>query len=1185
MKFLLYSVWCLFLLDFGTSPRLFGFERLPANAAYQEEPAPEFPPPSTPATATSENQEEAAAETSQDEATTESNSNTNSGGTDEPKFELPGWAIEQSIYIPYERIRDKFEATGRGVYLPYEQFEELWKAAQQSTKPRESATVPASFALVSALNQASLERSLVRIDSELLIDFVQAGWHRVPLGLNGCAVQLAEIDGEPCRLVQRDDGGFELLYEAKSDNQQSKMRLQYVTGVQPGGGENRVTWSIPPAAVNRWEISINQSDVDIMVTPAVVTSDTQEPTANNDDAAAVENKSEQSSVVALLGNSKTIEVRWTPRSVGAEGLAALITAQSNVESEIQRNLVRSSHVLALQIQRAEINYLELSVPADLRIVNVLSEVVKKWQVDTEKSLLKIDLFESLKGDLDLTVETELELGGDPNSKRKLTLTPIQVPAATRQPGSLLVHGENGLRIEVTSLTGLSRVNDGQVQNAEAGPARLSFQYSTVPYELNLDLDEWTPLVEAQQQVHAQLESRRIATSSLLSLNVKQRGIFQVPLDLPEGLEIVSVTGHSTAGYQPVQIEKYERVAEPAGRVLLQFSAEARGPVAFLIKTTQAIPGAGLVDFEADPSSMTLRWPQLAPAFAKSIRGQVLLTAPDRLNVVVDNTNQVNFRSIEPTTTFVIPDNNPQRFAYEYVVETNGLELRASLRRPRVFVDQVTSVSVESGLLRYQADLDYDVRFSAVPDFRIDVPESSQNRIRVVGGTLNQQKLEPQPQDVAPGFVAWRLVGASELLGKHSVQLAWDVAVPEISVGATKSFEVATVVAKNVERDRGQIVLRRSELFDVQAGTSATGLRPIDPTTDVFGERQYGDAVAALEYVGPWDLDVDVSRYELYDLKRSSISRSLIQAVWLRSDSLSVRALYRLKSVNQRLVIVMPPGFDPQTGFDSSPVRVDGEPVSLERGAGGELILPLGNRDRDRELLLELRYTMPVTNSEIPVPTFPNDCAVQKTELVVYLPKDWAPLNFGGPWSDQVGDDGASILDLPENNDQRFTSLNWIATKEVPVDRLTEFETDGRPFTFSTINPLPGSSGALKVTKVPSWLLSGAGATLVVLFGLLFIRRSWNQRLALMAVGLGLLIIAAILWPFAVKYINQEGTKWASVVVLAVWAGRDVLAYFGRQQRKQDEANAEESTNEDTTAKETSPAAEAASPSSNGDRHE
>jgi hypothetical protein len=432
---------------------------------------------------------------------------------------------------------------------------------------------------------------------------------------------------------------------------------------------------------------------------------------------------------------------------------------------------------------------------------------------------------------------------------------------------------------------------------------------------------------------------------------------------------------------------------------------------------------------------------------------------------------------------------------------------------------------------------------------VDVPATSESRIRVVGGTLNQQKIEPQPADVAAGFVAWRLVGASELLGQHSVQLTWDVAVPEIAVGATKSFPLATVATKNVERERGQIILRRSELFNVQASADAAGLRPIDPTTDLFGGRRAEDAVAALEYVGEWKLDVDVSRYELYDLKRSSISRSLVQAVWLRNDSLSVRAMYRVKSVNQRLVILMPPGFDPETGFDSSPVRVDGEPISLERGAGGELILPLGNRDRDRELLLELRYTMPIQDSEIAVPTFPEDCAVQKTELVVYLPNDWAPLNFAGPWSDKEQEAGVPFAERFLFPNRGAANLNWIATNDVPTARLLEFETDGRPFAFSTIHPTAGSAGALRVTKVSSWVLSGLGGVLVVVFGLLLLGGSWSQRLVMIAVGLGLFLSAAMFWPFAVTYVNYEGIGIAAVIVVGLWLGLDGLKFFNHVKQK------------------------------------
>ena len=1114
----------------------------------------------------------------------------------ERKFEVPGWVIEQSIYIPYERIRDKFEQSGRGVYLPYEQFEELWNAARQNHKAPEPSEAPTGFAMVSSISRASLERTLVRVDTEIAIDFLQAGWQRVPLGLNGCAIQAAELDGDSCRIVQREDGGFELLHEVKSANTRSRLVIQYVTGVAVGGGENRVSWLVPPTVINRWEISIDQPEVDIMVTPAVVTSSTamakresnasgvNPPDANPSDANTTEtddsgtgNSQARSAVVALLGNSPTIDVRWTPRSVGAEGLAALVTAQTQVEAQLIGSLVRTRHALTLQIQRAAINQLELTIPGELRIVNVLSESVKKWQVDSEQRKLKIDLFEGVQGQLNLAIETEQEIAGDPSSKRQIVVAPLQMAAATRQPGTLLILGEPGLRVEVAKLTGLSRVNDGVAQTRDAGPARLSFQYSTVPYELTLELEEWTPLVHSQLQIHSQLDSQRVETTTRFLLDIKQRGLFQVPLDLPAGLEVVRILGQATGDYQPVQVDKYERLAEPSGRVLVQLSAEARGQVALWVTTTQSIPGTELLNADSPPTSLTVRWPQLAPGFAQSTKGQVVLSAPDRLNVVIETANQGNLRSVDPATAFLSQDASVQRFAYDYVVETGSLALVASLRRPRVFVDQVTTVAVESGLLRYQADLDFDVRFSAVADFRVDVPAANENRIRVVGGSLSQQKIEPQPADVVAGFVAWKLVGASELLGKHSVQLAWDVPVPEIAVGATKSFDITTLAAKNVERERGQLVLRRSELFDVQAGTTISGLRPIDPTTDVFGGRRFEDAVAALEYVGPWTLNVDVARYELYDLKRSSISRSLIQAVWLRNDSLSVRAMYRLKSVNQRLVILMPPGFDPETGFDSSPVRVDGQPTTLERGSSGELILPLGNRDRDRELLVELRYTMPILNAQIPVPTFPEDCAVQKTELIVYLPMDWAPLNFGGPWSERDSAEGVPLVERLLSPNRQSANLSWIATAEVPQSRLMEFETDGRAFAFSTIQPNAGSAGALRVTKVSSWILSGLGATLVIGFGLLFIRRSWQQRLVLIATGLGGFVILAMLWPFAVTYLNYDGMGLASVVVVGVWVAMDGLSVLGQVRRQMNDSTTEEAADRD-------PATSAAN-AATGDRHE
>ena len=48
-------------------------------------------------------------------------------GTDEP-----GSLNEQTIYIPYEKLREVFERDGRGVFLPYDKFQQLWNEARQN---------------------------------------------------------------------------------------------------------------------------------------------------------------------------------------------------------------------------------------------------------------------------------------------------------------------------------------------------------------------------------------------------------------------------------------------------------------------------------------------------------------------------------------------------------------------------------------------------------------------------------------------------------------------------------------------------------------------------------------------------------------------------------------------------------------------------------------------------------------------------------------------------------------------------------------------------------------------------------------------------------------------------------------------------------------------------------------------
>lgn len=1079
----------------------------------------------------------------------------------ERPFQVPGWLVEQSIYVPFDKIRDKFEQSGRGVFIPFEQFDALWKAAQAKAGPEPPVEAPSAYTLVSSSSTAKLRGRFVEVESEVVIDFLREGWHEVPLSLGGCSLLDARwerVEGqasESARVTQVADGGFVLLHQSPQARDRRTLTLSYVKAIQEGGGENQVGWTVPQTAINRWVVSIDQTDVDIEVTPAVLIRGqanaavteggavTESPSGGPESS---ESPAAGSTVTALLGNAKSIDIRWTPRSVGAEGLAALMTADVRGAISIQKDLVRAQYVVGLEIQRAPVDRVDLELTPGVRVVNVLSESLKRWQVDESQNLVRLELFEPMQGKLQLDMVLEQEAVDDvalEEKNREWLLTPIKVVGATRQAGTLTLESERGLRLEVAEFTGLTRVNQGNGREAES----MMFRYSAVPYRLRVEVDEWKTLINARQQVVARLGSFAIDTEAQFYLDIKQRGIFQIPLSVPEGLEIYDVRGEVAGEYQAVSVEKTEPDPEDPRRLNVQLTVEAIGAVSMVVRGRQTLPAPGLVDSDAAPLGLQVLWPRLADGVAATWEGRLLVSAPDSLNVIVPLAEDTRLRSVDPSLVFGDLDAGQQRFAYEYMTPESSLDLQANLRRPRVFVDQVTQIEVESGLLRYRTELDYDVKFSPVRSLRLDVPDALSQRIRIVGGALSYERMEPQPADVAAGYVAWKLSGANELLGTFPVVLAWDVSIPEVAVGAKQVANVQTVQPQEVERKRGQLVFDRSDLFDIQLEAGAKGLRPIDPTADLYGERRVEDAVAALEYVGPWELNVELARYELYDLKRSSVNRSLLRAVWLRNEQLSVQALYRVKSVNQRLVIEMPPGFDAESGFDSNPVKVDGQPLTLERGEEGRLIIPLGNRDRDQELLVELRYTMPLVGGSVPVPTFTEDCAVQKTALIVYLPQESSPLSFSGPWSDPGIPSNQSVwrnlfrsIDADENE-----WLEWIATSKVSADSLRAFETDGRPFVFTTIQPLAGAKGGLQMTQVPGWWVQTVLVVGLLMLGILLVPMSWTIRL----IGVALLVagwmLFGMLWPFAFDHLDYSLAVPTGLLVVALWIGQSTLVTLRR----------------------------------------
>ena len=294
------------------------------------------------------------------------------------------------------------------------------------------------------------------------------------------------------------------------------------------------------------------------------------------------------------------------------------------------------------------------------------------------------------------------------------------------------------------------------------------------------------------------------------------------------------------------------------------------------------------------------------------------------------------------------------------------------------VEQVVVASVQSGVVKYDARLFYEVLYSGVESLRLDVPNALLSELRNRSSNVNQQAMTPQPEDVPEGYTAWELTGDNEFFGKHQIRYTWEDKTSDLPLGESADVAVDRLIPAGVDRATGQIVLTKSETIDVRPNADVDGLRPIDPQTDLAQGISIDNASMAFEFVDDWSLGLTATRFELQELKRTSISRAVIRAVALRQNELSVQCLYQMRSVGQRISLQMPEGFDAATSFDDQPIRVNGRRVTPERGGQDLIYIPLTGQNAGEPFLLEVRYTIPGNPHQIDLPYLPMNLLFRKS---------------------------------------------------------------------------------------------------------------------------------------------------------------------------------------------------------------
>ena len=1081
---------------------------------------------------------------------------------------------EQTVYVPYEKLKNAFETEGRGVFLPYAEFRKLWEAANKSneTPPKpEPVKAPIAAMITETENIAQINGDLLEVTATIRFDLLEPGWHRLPLQLQQAAIIDAKIGDQPAQILGDNQNGYTLLIERKKDTPiRGELTLKYAKTYNKSPGRNSVAFQVPQSPMSRWEFRVPDAGVKVDFVPMIAASEFP----NEDGTPGTIFR-------AFAGSAPNVQIGWTPKSEGATGLESLANVQTQQRVTIEEGIVRNRVQLNYIVSRGQLEKLAVEVPDDQKITDVLDDNVRSWNVSQGENvqIINVELFEPAKATQRLLIETEKFV---PVADAFSVAAPrVKVIGVGGHQGILAVDASAGLACEQAKTSGLIQIDPGELPTTlrirEGG---FAYRLSAPAYELELTIAKEQPRIFAKSQVIVNLDPNGESVNMFSAYRIEKAGIFQLLYDIPADMNVVAVRPFnninianligqvaesnnlalnnainmqvSNTARPTVEIDRWQLsdLPEEEGkskmkRLTVNLARKAIGIVGVQVSLHKPTNREELQSNTEKTVDVTLVSPIIPSEGIEQKEGILIFSYPDSLRVTPTEFHGMQNVSFDQLADkWVSTGSHNGKLAYVFAAEQPKLSLQATRRMPQVTIKQLTSVRVDDGVARFSDKITYNVLYSGVKSLRIDVPKEVSNLLRNQTSEFRDTIITPQPDDVAEGYVAWNFERGNELLGDGVITLSWEQQIPQLLDGANVTIPVPRLVPHNVFRSWGQILLAKAETVDLSAVEVNRGLRQIDPQHDIDADDRVSDAAYAFEYHDVWELSLNATRYELHEVKRASIEYGLLRVVLTRANTQSVQALYRIQSVKQRLPILLPE----HCNFDLEP-RINGVPVTLETDATGQFLIPLTSTEPDRPFLLELRYTQKLPDAPmerkkmavretISTPLFPDDPAVQHIYAAVYVPEEYALTAYYGNCSknfqQQRGGDKNRIdthntpsVDQIVNDMQQGISRQSNAWRDFPID--------GVPYLFSTVQPDPDNHHLLSVRMRKTGCINIVMFALVMVGGILLTRYKWRVRgIAVFgAIAIGALL-AFIVPTFMFVAATVTGLRWAFAFVVIIW---------------------------------------------------
>ncbi len=1107
----------------------------------------------------------------------------------EEKDEKKGEELrEQTIYIPYDKLHHVFEQPERGVFLPYEKFQELWRQARMGQERAPQVQIPLRSLITSIDSLATVKGDVVRVEATLHVEVLGKGWHEVPLRLQQSAILSARLGEDTARILFREGQGYFLLIEQPEDGDNGyQLTLEYARAFARAPGQNQVSFQAPQSSVNRWTIRIPEPGVEVNVHPLVAATEirslpgpvqavgSNNPDEGDDgdgaegdgDGEKTESEDEEAGeseavalfqepapptmdetvLLAFFGVTPTVEIDWTPRSEGAAGLTALATVQASQTVTVDEGAMRTRADLVYEISRAELTQLQLLVPGDQKVAGVFDPNIRQWDVapQDDQQLVTVQLFEPAKATQKITIELE-KFDIDLAAEVAESIPAIQALGVARQQGTLLIRLDGALRGEVTTRRGLLQIDTAELSgNAANSRWDFAYRYAALPFDLELKIEKVEPRITTTELVEVYLEPEQLTLDLFVKYQVERAGIFQLQLVVPTDYEIRQIRGHQASGAEPVVVDNYHRSEEDPTQLTVYLSRRAFGDMGLLVELQRPLDDENLLTPTGNSTDYTINFPHVDISSVARTNGRLIVYAPESLRITpleIEGGRSLSFTEaldgIESVRGSRFATTRPVH-AFAFSADLFTPQVSALRRQPQVTAGQMLAIDVQPGVIKYEATFHYEILYSSVRSLRIDLPEGIAADVRNQTALFQESVMDPAPEDLAEGYLAWNLQADRELLGAINLRLSWEQPIEELLDGKSEQWSIPHLQPRDVQRAWGQIVFSKGENIDVNAVGNPVGLRPIDPRIDLMNGTAAElvlNAARAFEFHQDWVLEVAATRFQPEQLMTTVVEQAVFRMVVTLSGQQSVQALYRLRSAEQRLRMKFP-GKPGQVQIVE--LRINGTSVTPEQGEGEEYLVPLKSIAADQEFVLEVVYKdSDPDNRYLQIPAFADNPAIHEAHLCAFLPRRTALVNYGGPWTDNFSVGPEAILSGSIHSQLDNKELvSRLASGLVSPEELN-FELQGQEYIFSTLQPDGTGQGGLHLTTMSRNWHHGLLYLVVGVIGVFGLRVKLKEQVLLAA---GLVTFSLLLGVFVpVLYLQLLDGYFliSAMLVVGIWIAWD-----------------------------------------------